>query len=261
MSLPTVSIAQSHHNTAALPPQPCPGAIKAILPPDRCAVAQEMISNWEGYQPTPLLHLQGLANAVGVQSIFYKDESDRFGLRSFKALGGAYAVQQVLQQVLSQRPSSESVSLTDINDGKFADEVKNITVVTATDGNHGRSVAWGAERFGCECMIYMHANVSQARQEAVEAFGATVIRVDGNYDDSVRQADLDAKENGWHIVSDTSYPGYMEVPRDVMAGYTLMTTEAMDQLPESVIPSHVFIQGGCGGFSGRCLRRSLVSLW
>jgi len=250
MSLPTVSIAQSHHNTAALPPQPCPDSIKAVLPPDRCAVAQEMISNWEGYQSTPLLNLQGLANAVGIQSIFYKDESDRFGLRSFKALGGAYAVQQVLQQVLSQQPSSGSVSLTDINDGKFPNEVKNITVVTATDGNHGRSVAWGAERFGCECMIYMHAKVSQARQEAVEAFGATVIRVDGNYDDSVRQADLDAKENGWHIVSDTSYPGYMEVPRDVMAGYTLMTTEAMDQLPESVIPSHVFIQGGCGGLAG-----------
>jgi len=99
-------------------------------------------------------------------------------------------------------------------------------------------------------MIYMHENVSQARQEAVEAFGATVVRVSGNYDDSVRQADHDAKTNGWHIVSDTSYPGYMEIPRDVMAGYTLMTTEAMDQLPEGVIPTHVFIQGGCGGLAG-----------
>ena len=165
-------------------------------------------------------------------------------------MGGAYAVQHVLRQALNVDVADTNVSLDDINTQRFADKVKNITVVTATDGNHGRSVAWGAQRFGCQCMIYMHENVSQGRQEAVEAFGAKVVRVAGNYDDSVRQADHDAKTNGWHIVSDTSYPGYMEIPRDVMAGYTLMTTEAMDQLPEGVVPTHVFIQGGCGGLAG-----------
>ncbi len=250
MSIPSVHISHALDNPSAVGGQACPEKVKAILPPARCALARETISKWPGYTPTELYDLTGLSNALGVKSIFYKDESKRFGLGSFKALGGAYAVQQVLQQVLSEMLPDETISLDDINSGRFAETVKNITVVTATDGNHGRSVAWGAERFGCSCMIYMHAGVSIGRQQAVERYGATVVRVAGNYDDSVRQADLDAKENGWHIVSDTSYPGYMEVPRDVMAGYTLMTTEAMDQLPEGVTPTHVFIQGGCGGLAG-----------
>ena len=249
MSLPEVSISQSHHNDAALVEQACPGSVSEVLTPDRCTLARDTISRWNSYQPTVLHSLEGLTGEIGIGSLYYKDESTRFGLGSFKALGGAYAVQHVLRQALDADGPDADVSLDDINVQRFAQMVEKITVVTATDGNHGRSVAWGAQRFGCQCMIYMHENVSQARQEAVEAFGATVVRVAGNYDDSVRQADHDAKASGWHIVSDTSYPGYMEIPRDVMAGYTLMTTEAMDQLPEGVIPTHVFIQGGCGGLA------------
>ena len=250
MSLPEISIHQSHQNAAALVDSACPESVNDVLDVARCDLARNTISQWAGYQPTALHSLTGLAGEIGVGALYYKDESTRFGLGSFKALGGAYAVQHVLRQTLDADMPDTEVSLEAINSQQFADRVKNITVVTATDGNHGRSVAWGAQRFGCECMIYMHENVSQGRQEAVEAFGAKVVRVPGNYDDSVRQADQDAKANGWHIVSDTSYPGYMEIPRDVMAGYTLMTTEAMDQLPEGVIPTHVFIQGGCGGLAG-----------
>ena len=250
MPLPEVSISQSHHNDAALVGQACPGSVSEVLTPDRCAIARDTISRWSSYQSTVLHSLEGLTGEIGIGSLYYKDESTRFGLGSFKALGGAYAVQHVLRQALDANVPDANVSLDDINVQRFPQMVEKITVVTATDGNHGRSVAWGAQRFGCQCMIYMHENVSQARQEAVEAFGATVVRVAGNYDDSVRQADHDAKASGWHIVSDTSYPGYMDIPREVMAGYTLMTTEAMDQLPENVIPTHVFIQGGCGGLAG-----------
>ena len=250
MSLPEVSISQSHHNTAALVGQVCPTSVRDVLNTERCRLARHTISQWASYESTPLHSLDGMGGEIGIEGLYYKDESARFGLGSFKALGGAYAVQHVLRQTLDVDVADTNVSLDDINTQRFADKVKNITVVTATDGNHGRSVAWGAQRFGCQCMIYMHENVSQGRQEAVEAFGAKVVRVAGNYDDSVRQADHDAKANGWHIVSDTSYPGYMEIPRDVMAGYTLMTTEAMDQLPEGVVPTHVFIQGGCGGLAG-----------
>jgi len=250
MSLPEVSISQSHHNTAALAGQACPASVSDVLDIERCGLARHTISQWASYESTALHSLDGLASEIGIDALYYKDESTRFGLGSFKALGGAYAVQHVLRQALDADVADATVSLNDINSQRFADKVGKITVVTATDGNHGRSVAWGAQRFGCQCMIYMHENVSQGRQEAVEAFGAKVVRVAGNYDDSVRQADHDAKANGWHIVSDTSYPGYMEIPRDVMAGYTLMTTEAMDQLPQSVIPTHVFIQGGCGGLAG-----------
>ena len=250
MSLPEVSISQSHHNAAALVASACPASVSEVLGIARCGLARDTISQWAGHQPTALHSLTGLAGEIGVGSLYYKDESTRFGLGSFKALGGAYAVQHVLRQALDAEMSDAEISLDDINTQRFAERINNITVVTATDGNHGRSVAWGAQRFGCQCMIYMHENVSPGRQEAVEAFGAKVVRVPGNYDDSVRQADHDAKANGWHIVSDTSYPGYMEIPRDVMAGYTLMTTEAMDQLPEGVVPTHVFIQGGCGGLAG-----------
>ena len=250
MSLPEVSISQSHHNAAALVASACPASVSEVLGIARCGLARDTISQWAGHQPTALHSLTGLAGEIGVGSLYYKDESTRFGLGSFKALGGAYAVQHVLRQALDAEMSDAEISLDDINTQRFAERINNITVVTATDGNHGRSVAWGAQRFGCQCMIYMHENVSPGRQEAVEAFGAKVVRVAGNYDDSVRQADHDAKANGWHIVSDTSYPGYMEIPRDVMAGYTLMTTEAMDQLPEGVVPTHVFIQGGCGGLAG-----------
>jgi diaminopropionate ammonia-lyase len=120
-----------------------------------------------------------------------------------------------------------------------------ITVTSATDGNHGRSVAWGAQLFGCQCVIYIHATVSEGRRAAIASYGAQVVRTAGNYDDAVRQADLDAKTHGRYLISDTSYDGYMDVPRDVMQGYQLMVEEAVAQMPQ--LPTHVFIQGGVGG--------------
>ncbi len=119
----------------------------------------------------------------------------------------------------------------------------------ATDGNHGRSVAWGAQRFGCNCVIYIHAGVSEGRKQAIERYGATVVRTAGNYDDSVRQAAADAEAKGRIVVSDTSYPGYMEIPRDVMQGYTVMADEALRQHGTADLPTHIFIPGGVGGFA------------
>lgn len=135
--------------------------------------------------------------------------------------------------------------------GRYKDIVSGLTVCCATDGNHGRSVAWGAQQFGARCVIYLHATVSQGREDAITRFGAEVRRVDGNYDDSVRQAARDAEANGWFVVSDTSYPGYMKVPRDVMQGYTIMIDEAVQQLPEP--PTHCFVQGGVGGLAAAAL--------
>ena len=181
--------------------------------------------------------------------MYYKDESKRFELASFKALGGAYAVQLVLQKCISIKLGQE-VTLEDIEQVRYPDIARHFTVVTATDGNHGRSVAWGAQRFGCQCVVYMHDQVSIGRQQAVELLGASVRCVKGNYDDSVHAVAVDAKSHNWLIVSDTSWPGYVEVPRDIMAGYTVMTREAMDQWPLQAPPTHVFIQGGCGGLAG-----------
>ena len=118
----------------------------------------------------------------------------------------------------------------------------------ATDGNHGRSVAWGCQMFGCPCVIYIHRDVSPGRQQAMESFGAQVIRIDGNYDESVRMADEDAQTEGRIIVSDTSYPGYQDIPRDVALGYTVMLAESVEQM-KGEIPTHVFIQAGVGGLA------------
>jgi len=222
-------------------------AQKDVICVARAEEAVADITRWPAYARTPLHNLEALANASGLNKIWYKDESQRFGLKSFKALGGAFAVarqlQNVLEEKLGQRPTTQQLL-----NGSLKDEVSELVVSCATDGNHGRSVAWGAQMFGCGCVIYIHKDVSEGRKQAMESYGAEVIRISGNYDDSVRQADADAKENGRIIVSDTSYEGYMEIPKDVALGYTVMLSEIVEQL-EGEIPTHVFVQGGVGGLA------------
>ncbi len=213
-------------NRRVAPAGPYPAALGKILDAAGLAAARAVITAWPGYEPTPLVALDGLAREAGLARVWYKDESGRFGLGSFKALGGAYAVSRLVER-------------------KGAD----ITVCCATDGNHGRSVAWGASLFGCRCVIYLHEHVSEGRQAAIERYGAEVRRVPGNYDDSVHRAAADAEAKGWFVVSDTSYPGYLEIPRDVMHGYMLMAEETIAQLPAGEVPSHLFLQGGVGGLA------------
>ncbi|MEX0364898.1 MAG: diaminopropionate ammonia-lyase, partial [Ruegeria sp.] len=208
--------------------------------------AWDEIIAWEGYTPTPLVSLSGLAQEIGVGAIHYKHEGPRFGLGSFKALGGAYAALRVLQRELA-RQTGEDVTLADIRAGKHREACGAITLVSATDGNHGRSLAWGCQRFGVRCRIYIHAEVSEGRAAAMRALGAEVIRIDGDYDASVALARDEADANGWFVVSDTSWPGYSEPPRDVMAGYGVMTREACEALREA--PTHVLLQGGVGGLA------------
>jgi diaminopropionate ammonia-lyase len=227
--------------------------------------AQQEISRWDGYQSTPLHSLSPLAKALGIAELRYKDESSRFGLGSFKALGGAYAVLQTVGSILlplSEKEKEESrgqgsplpptISLAELLRTGRKDQAKKITVATATDGNHGRSVSWGASLTGCECIIYIHRHVSQCRKDAMAAFGATVVRVDGDYDESVRQCTRDAELHGWHVISDTSWQGYMDTPRFVMAGYTVLVREILEELKEQeqALPTHVFVQAGVGGLAG-----------
>ncbi len=220
----------------------------AVLDPAGHDAARAEITGWPGYAPTPLLRLDGLAAALGIEELWYKDEAHRFHLGSFKALGGAYAVLRVLQREIAARGGGDVTSAS-LRGGAHAELSARITVTSATDGNHGRSVAWGAQMFGCACVIYIHEGVSQGREAAIAGFGAEVRRVPGSYDDSVRQAAADAARNGWHVVSDTSYDDYTEVPREVMQGYTVLAAEVAEQLPGGTIPSHVFIQGGVGGLA------------
>lgn len=201
----------------------------SALTADGFAAAEREIASWPGYAATPLARLDGLARSVGLAALWYKDERGRFGLKSFKALGGAYAVRRVLER--QARPARE------------------LTVACATDGNHGRSVAWGARFFGCNCVIFIHATVSEGRAAAIRGYGAEVVRVPGNYDDAVRHAAAEAARHGWFVVSDTSYAGYRDVPVDVMHGYGVMAAEIFRQLPAGEIPSHVFVQVGVGALA------------
>lgn len=209
--------------------------------------AASVITSWEGYAPTPLVSLPALAREIGVGGILYKDEGSRFGLGSFKALGGAYAALRVLQAEIEKR-IGQAVSPADIAGGKCREACAGITLVSATDGNHGRSLAWGCQRFGAPCRIYIHAEVSEGRAETMRGFGAEVVRIEGDYDASVALARDEAAANGWFVVSDTSWPGYSAPPRDVMAGYGVMAREIFAALEQP--PTHVFLQAACGGFAG-----------
>ena len=186
--------------------------------------AIQSISSWKNYSPTPLLKLNKLNEELKFKEIYYKDEDKRFNLKSFKALGGAFAV------------------------NKIANERKDMTVATATAGNHGRSVAWGAQRLGLKCKIFISGNVSESRAIAMKNLGAEVIRVKGNYDDSLKECIKQSQKNNWEIVQDVSWENYEKTPQLIMAGYTIMIKEIFDQIENDSI-THVFLQAGVGGMA------------
>lgn len=229
-----------------------PEELARLLGPEDAEAAGREIAGWPGYRATPLHSLPALAGKAGVGRVWYKDEASRFGLGSFKALGGAYALYRVLaRRVREERgrlPSSR-----ELMEGCHADLVRDVTATCASEGNHGRSVAWGAQMFGCRCVIYLPEEVSPRRERAIRSHGAEVVRVAGGYDRAVRQADETAREEGREVISDTGYPGYREVPLDVMAGYTLLVREALDQAGweqgEPLPFTHAFVPAGVGGLA------------
>lgn len=233
-----------------------------MLDPEEAREALRTITAWPGYAPTPLLELGGLAQRTGVGRLFYKDEGGRFGLGSFKALGGAYAVYRYLKSEVERQTGERLVSPAPLLGGALREIVSAVTVTTATDGNHGRSVAWGAQRLGCRAVVYVHRKVSAARREAIEALGAEVVRVDGDYDAAVRRCAADAVAHGRTVVTDTSYDGCTELPLHVMQGYRVLVAEVLEQLPRDTRPTHAIVQGGVGALAAAVaehLRGSLGS--
>ena len=194
------------------------------LPEKFIEEAIKVISSWDNYVPTPLLKLNKLNDELKLNNIYYKDEDKRFDLKSFKALGGAFAVY------------------------KIASKKRDITVSTATAGNHGRSVAWGAQRLGLKCKIFISEFVSESRAEAMRNLDAEVIRVKGNYDNSLKECIDQSNKNNWNIIQDVSWEGYKEVPKLIMAGYTIMVKEIIDEIDKNSI-THVFLQAGVGGMA------------
>ena len=202
------------------------------------------------YQPTPLVDLKNLAAHYGVKKVWLKDESKRFGLNAFKVLGGSYAIGKYLSQRLGK----------DINELPYnvliSDEVKkelgDVTFVTATDGNHGRGVAWMANRLKQKSVVYMPKGSAQMRFDAIAREGADVTITDLNYDDAVRLANKDAEDYGWIMVQDTAWDGYEEIPLWIMQGYSTIINEVVEQLKAcgNEKPTHVFLQAGVGSFAG-----------
>ena len=195
-----------------------------VLPKNDIDEAYNIISRWDNYSPTPLISLNKLSEKLGLNKIFYKDESKRFHLKSFKALGGAYAVEKVTK-------------------GN-----KEVVVSTATAGNHGRSVAWGSKKLGLKCKIFISEYVSEFRAEAMRSFGADVIRVKGNYDNSLKECIKQSKQNNWQIVQDVAWQDYKLVPKLTMAGYSVMMKEISEQINNQQI-SHIILQAGVGGMA------------
>ena len=194
-----------------------------IVSPKILKKAYKVISSWKGYNPTPLISLTKLNNNLNLNNIFYKDESKRFHLKSFKALGGAFAVEQI------------------------ASKQKNITISSATAGNHGRSVAWGAQKLGLNCKIFVSEYVSNSRVKEIKKFGAEVIRVKGNYEKSLNECKNLSKKNNWIIVQDVSTQNYKLIPALTMAGYSVMIKEISKQTNQYI--THIFLQAGVGGMA------------
>ena len=214
-----------------------------VILPERRAAARTAITGFEGYRPTPLHRLTGLAETLGIAELWLKDESGRFGLGSFKALGGAYAVVHLLRERVG-----DDVSIADVAAGRAAARVNDMTVCCATDGNHGLAVAWGARRAGARCTVFLPGPVSEGRERAIAAQGADIVRVSGSYDEAVRACAEEAHARGWLLVSDTSHAGGDEAPSRVMHGYAMLVDEIRAALAGPT-PTHLFVQAGVGGLA------------
>ena len=198
------------------------------------------------YSPTPLRELSQLASHIGIRSFYVKDESFRFGLNAFKALGGSYAIGSYLAGKLGI--SSDELTYGKITAPDTKEKSGEITFVTATDGNHGRGVAWTANRLGQKCVVYMPKGTAKERLDNILALGADASITDMSYDDCVRLAAENSEKNGWVTVQDTAWEGYEDIPRRIMQGYTTMAHEAHTQLG-GVKPTHIFLQSGVGSMA------------
>jgi diaminopropionate ammonia-lyase len=228
---------------------PYPAELQSLMSIERAQESRRWLSQWTAlaHGATPLYDLPELAAKLQVARLSVKDESVRSPLGSFKALGAPIAL---VRQIMRLHPDLDPAALLT---GRYADQLKDYTMISATDGNHGRGLAAAARSVGCRCVIVLHAHVSVEREQAIAVYGAQILRIKGNYDESVEEAARLAAAKGWQVVSDTSYDGYEDIPRDVMQGYGTIAAELVEQTGalanEPGAFTHVFLQGGVGGLA------------
>lgn len=226
---------------------------QGVIPPAFSEDAADEVHRFHrrlpGYRPTELVSLNALAAEWGLGEIYVKDESTRFNLKAFKVLGGSYAAARLICRETGLR--LEETGFQQLIGDEVRQRIGHMTLTTATDGNHGRGVAWAAEQFGLKAVIYMPKGTVNSRVENIRSHGAVVEVTDLNYDDTVRLASSMAAKNGWYMLQDTSWEGYEEIPLWIMQGYMTMCREAVEQMRERrSAPTHVFIQAGVGAMAG-----------
>ncbi|AFM41024.1 diaminopropionate ammonia-lyase [Desulfosporosinus acidiphilus SJ4] len=226
------------------------GASTDLFSKDEIDKARKFHATFPDYQATPLRSLKNLASNYGVRGIYVKDESFRFGLNAFKALGGSYAIGRYLAQRLNKDISELPYKV--LTSPEIKKQLGDITFATTTDGNHGRGIAWTARQLGQKSVVYMPKGSSQFRLEKIREEGAEASITDLNYDDAVRMTAEKAEKNGWVVVQDTSWEGYEEIPSWIMQGYGTMSAEALEELNNLGVekPTHIFVQAGVGALAG-----------
>jgi diaminopropionate ammonia-lyase len=217
--------------------------------PDVAKAVRHFHRTIPGYSPTPLHALNDLAAEVGVARVWVKDESPRFGLDAFKVLGASYALSCELTRALGlDGGDCGAADFSTLLEHRDRIEEMEVTVVTATDGNHGRGLAWVARELGCECVVFMPHGTVPARFDAIAALGADVTIIEGGYDDAVSLARGHAMGHGSLLVQDTAWKGYERIPRRIMKGYLTVLDEALEQL-HGEMPTHVLVQCGVGSLA------------
>jgi diaminopropionate ammonia-lyase len=233
--------------------QPGQGASLEILTGEEAEKALAYHKGFTLYAPTPLVALPRLAEYLGIGRLFVKDESYRFGLNAFKVLGASYAIGRYLAQKLGR--DIADLSYEELRSDKVRQQLGDITFTTATDGNHGRAVAWAARQLGQRAVVYMPKGSDPVRLNNIRSLGAEATITDLNYDDAVRLSERQAKKHGWVIVQDTAWPGYEDIPTWIMQGYATLAVETLEQMRAqgAAAPTHVFLQAGVGSFAGGVL--------
>lgn len=221
-----------------------------FLTREEISKAKRFHESIDGYEKTPLTQLDNLAKYMGVKGFYVKDESYRFGLNAFKVLGGSYSMARYLTKRLGKE--NEEVTYRELIDKKIKEKLGDVTFYTATDGNHGRGVAWTANKLNQKAVVFMPKGSSLTRLNNIKAEGAEASITDLNYDDAVRLAAEEADKNNGVIVQDTAWEGYVDIPTHIMQGYGTMALEAMEQLNEYGVkrPTHIFVQAGVGSLAG-----------
>ncbi len=226
-----------------------PSFARDRFPVETARAARRFHRQIPGYRMSPLRSLSQLAHMFGVGGIWVKDESVRLELNSFKVLGGSFAIYRFIQERLGL--PDEEMSFENLVSPELKSRLGDISFASATDGNHGRGIAWASQMLGFPCEIYVHEETSQPRIDAITQYGAEVTVIPGNYDDAVRRCLQDSREKGWQIISDTSWKGYQQVPQWIMQGYNTLLLEAQEQFAGQGIikPTHIFVQAGVGALA------------